>query len=74
MTEPLSVVRYRSGKGCADGGALRRTVDRRRTTERPSLATDSASRCWIDQRIQTNERRTFVLRRPSSVLRFPERR
>jgi len=24
MTEPLSVVRYRSGKGCADGGALRK--------------------------------------------------
>ena len=29
MTEPLSVVRYRSGKGCADGDALRKTADTR---------------------------------------------
>jgi len=28
MTEPLSVVRYRSGKGCADGGALQKSEDR----------------------------------------------
>jgi hypothetical protein len=29
MTEALSVVRYRSGKGCADGDALRKTADTR---------------------------------------------
>ena len=44
MTEALSVVRYRSGKGCADGGALRRL--------------SSPPRCWI-QRIRTDEPKNF---------------
>jgi len=33
MTEPLSVVRYRSGKGCADGGALQKSEDRNQMPE-----------------------------------------
>ena len=44
MTEALSVVRYRSGKGCADGGALQRL--------------SSPPRCWI-QRIRTDEPKNF---------------
>jgi len=64
LASVLCHLTYRSGKGCADGDALRKTADTR--CLRLSL---------LDaQRIQTNERRTSVLPRPSSVLRFPERR